>query len=69
VDDLYSSLPLLLKPNTHRRRDKSHETVVSRRVGGVYMNFATNSRRLPTDSAMWTQLMAVTKFTILQLML
>jgi len=31
--------------------------------------FATSSRRLPTDSAMWTQPMAVTKFTILQSML
>jgi len=31
-----------LKSNTH------HETVLSRRVGGVYMN----SRRLPTDLAM-----------------
>ena len=40
-----------LKPNTHRRRERD-ETVESRRVGvgGVY----TNSRRLPTDSAMRT---------------
>jgi len=36
---------LILKPNTHRRRRRD-ETVLSRRVGGVYMN----SRRLPTDS-------------------
>ena len=33
-------------PNTHRRRD---ETVELRRVGGV-TQFATSSRRLPTDS-------------------
>ena len=54
-----------LKPNTHRRRE---ETVLSRRVGGVYMN----SRRLPTDSAMrkncerTRQPSAVTEFTVLQ---
>ena len=43
---------LFLKPNTHRQQD---ETVLSRRVGGVYMN----SRRLPTDSAMRTHNAAV----------
>ena len=41
-------------PNTHRRRRRD-ETVLSRRVGGVYMN----SRRLPTDSAMRTHNAAV----------
>jgi len=43
-----------LEPSTHRRR-RRHETVLSRRVGGVYMN----SRRLPTDSAMRTHNAAV----------
>ena len=50
-----------LKPNTHRRRRRD-ETVVLRRVGigglleinyyeyYLYYEFATSSRRLPTDS-------------------
>jgi len=41
-------------PNTHRRRRRD-ETVLSRRVGGVYIN----SRRLPTDLAMRTHNAAV----------
>ena len=48
-----------LKPNTHRRRRRD-ETVLSRRVGGVYMN----SRRLPPDSAMRTHNAAVGRYPV-----
>ena len=43
--DDWNAFKPYLKPNTHRRRRRD-ETVLSRRVGGVYMN----SRRLRTDS-------------------
>jgi len=43
--------------------------VASSRRRRCVHEFATSSRRLPTDSVMWTQPSAVTEFTILQLML
>ena len=43
--------------------------VASRRRRWCVHEFATRSRRLPIDSAMWTQPSAVTQFTILQPML
>jgi len=50
-------------PTPTRRRD---ETVLSHRVRRRCVHeFATSSRRLPTASAMWTQPMAVTEFTII----
>jgi len=42
---------IVIKPNTHRRRRRD-ETVLSRRRRRCVHEFATSSRRLPTDSVM-----------------
>ena len=41
---LVLAVPLLIKPNTHRRRRRD-ETVESRRVGGVYTPYTPPMRR------------------------